>query len=166
MALPIIDRVASFTRTRWWGLLVALLIVVALAVVALQQRSFVGDVRSVARSKVDYLMLCGFRHGVTYEPCQVIDSHKLATPLAHLASATTGMPPSKATPAKEMMLRIGRGPVTAKQYVGCFRVTHFADAQDVVYISEVTTDPDCTRIEQYQAGYVAIPRGGLGHGAI
>jgi hypothetical protein len=147
-------------------LLVALLIVAAVAVVALKQRSFLNDIRAVATSNVDYLMLCGFRQGVTYEPCQIIDSQKLAAPLAHLASATIRMPPSKATPAKEMMLRLGRGAVTAKQYLGCFRVIRFADAQDVVYISEVTTDPDCTRIEKYQAGYVAIPEGGFDHGAI
>jgi hypothetical protein len=166
MAPPIVDRVAGVTKTRWWGLLIALLIVATVTVVALQQRSFVSHVRAVATSNVDYLMLCGFRQGVTYEPCQLFDSQNLVGPLAHLASAATHMPPSKATPAKEMMLRVGRGPVTANQYLACFRVVRFADAQDVVYISEVTTDPACTRIQEYQAGYVAIPKGSLGHGAI
>jgi len=170
MALPVIERVAGFARTRWWGLLMALFIVTALAITALvvtvsEQRSFVSDIRTLAGSKVDYLLLCGFRHGVTQEPCQVIVSPELPAVLALLANATTQSPPGKVAPASEMMLRIGRGAVTGRQYLGCVRVARFANAKEI-YISEVTTDRDCTRIEKYQRGYVAIPADSLGRGAI
>ena len=170
MALPAIERVAGCARSRWRGLAMALLIAAALAITALvmtisQQRSFVNDIRTLAGSNVDYLLLCGFRQGVTQDPCQVIDSSKLPAVLAHLASATTQLPPGKVAPASEMMLRIGRGPVTARQYLACFRVARFANAKEI-YISEVTTDRDCTRIETYERGYVAIPADSLGRGAI
>ena len=148
----------------------ALFIVTALAITALvvtvsEQRSFVSDIRTLAGSKVDYLLLCGFRHGVTQEPCQVIVSPELPAVLALLANATTQSPPGKVAPASEMMLRIGRGAVTGRQYLGCVRVARFANAKEI-YISEVTTDRDCTRIEKYQRGYVAIPADSLGRGAI
>src|SRR5690348_6584702 len=110
MALAAIERVAGFARTGWWGLLMALLIatafaITAFAIVASQQRSFANDIRTLAGSNVDYLLLCGFRHGVTLEPCQVIDSPKLAAVLAHIANAPTQLPPGKVAPASEMMLR-------------------------------------------------------------
>jgi len=167
MALPIVERVADFTKTKWWVLLVALFMAATAVIVTVMQGSFAGELRAVAQSNVDYLMLCDFRRGVTHDPCQVIDaaSPRLGTALGHLSSASTRLPPGHARAAKEMMLRIGRGSVTSKQYLGCFRVVRFVDSEGI-YVNGVTTDSDCTRIEKYRAGYVAIPEGGFGHGAI
>lgn len=167
MALPIVERVAGFIKTKWWALLVALSIATAGGVVAVQQRSFATELKAVARSKVDYLMLCDFQRSATYDVCQVIDaaSPNLGKALEYLSNATTRLPPSHAETTKEVMLRIGRGALTSKQYLGCFRAVRYVGTEDI-YIESVTTDSDCTRIEKFRAGYVAIPGGAFGHGAI
>jgi hypothetical protein len=167
MALPIVECLTGFAKTKWWVLFGVLFIATAATIVTVQQTSFSAELRAVAQSNVDYLMLCGFRRGVTYDPCHTIGpgGPGLGAALENLSNATTRLPPGHANAAKEMMLRIGRGSLTSRQYVRCFRVVRFAGAERI-YINDITTDPDCTRIEKYRAGYVAIPEGGLGDGAI
>lgn len=145
--------------TRWSTAFVVLSFVGVAVYLTLFQSKFLDEFKSTINSDVGYLMLCEIHS----ERCQVIDgskSSKLSAAIKHLSGAMAKLPPSKAERMSERILRIGKGSLTAKQYVGCYRVIQYVGSEDL-YINQITSDPECTRIEKYMPSYVAVPAQGL-----
>jgi hypothetical protein len=157
----------GFHHSKWWPLCVMFFLFVGLAASVFMRENFAADLRAVARSNVDYLMLCDLGRAKTGESCRVIDRKEpgLQMALTNLYNAGNELPPGHATAEREMMLRIGQGDAASKQYVGCYRVVRYVGVQGI-YIQGVTTDPSCARIEKYLTGSVLVAPDTFGHDAI
>jgi len=139
-------------------LLFAFLVGVIALFVTRSQSHFLREMKDVATSKVDYLMLCDLRPQQKDGQCRTIGSDlepQLVEATRLLAGAEAKLPPGKLQIADEKILRIGRGTGASGHYVGCYRVVQYVGVNDI-YINDVETDSACTRVETYRPGYVAI----------
>jgi len=62
----------------------------------------------------------------------------------------------KGSTRSERILRFGVGSPASRQYLACYRVLHYAGF-DRIYIRPVLMNPDCSHVENYLAGDLAVP---------
>lgn len=125
----------------------------------INQDNVLADFRNAVSSDVGYLMLCDSRGAVSSNSCQVIDestNFKLSAALKHLSETRTNFMPGKGSTSSERILKLGRGSPASKQYLACYRLLHYAGFNEI-YINPVLMNPDCSYIERFLAGDLAVP---------
>jgi hypothetical protein len=131
------------------------------------QKEFESELKRIASSDVDYLVLCEFHGNPRPQPCQTI--HRVGNPQFAMAirylSQATSAPRPKASAASDKILKLGRGSLASNEYVACYRATKYPWL-DQIYISPTGTDRECSWPKKYHAGSVGIPAHAFGPGAI
>lgn len=150
----------TWTWKSWLGMLGILAFLGAmLAWRTINQDSVLADFRNALSSDAGYLMLCDARGAVSSNSCQVIDestNFKLSAALKHLSQARANFMPGKGSTSSERILKLGRDSPASKQYLACYRLLHYAGFSEI-YINPVLMDPECTHIERFLAGDLAVP---------
>lgn len=144
-------------RNKLAPLLIIVFVLLVVVYVTRDQDEFLDEIRATMQSGADYYVVCEFAGGVTAVNCNAKSGGESAALNTAMRLAKTRLPPGKATVAHEGILRVGRGDPTLKQYLGCYRLVQYVGFEGETFLNKVKTDPECTRVEHYEPGYVSLP---------
>jgi hypothetical protein len=124
------------------------------------QIDFLAEVRRVARSNIDYIMLCDYRAGIASNLCETFDrtnSERFGKVIEYLVQAEWKSEPGKSPRLSERMMKIRLRESSGEPGYRCYRMVRYVGF-DEDYLSRIETDRECTQFLQFRPGSVAIHR--------
>jgi hypothetical protein len=144
-------------QNRAFGIVIFLFAVLAVAWITRTQIKFQHAVRASGGSDVVRFVVCDLPCPHPTIPCRIIlrDSPTFSEINNRLMNATATLAPGKVPITVERLLKVESESSRGQPSHQCFRVVEYEGFPNS-YLNQIVANSDCTDIEKYAGGYVAL----------